>query len=101
MLDRFGLPGGSTPAQSRVAGDGSGSAGGPRSTAVLARAHQHRTRRRGTGRGDRPGGRASPGSRDDHGDADGRQEDQGGGVVKVLAAMSGGVDSAVAAARAV
>src|SRR5699024_750558 len=55
--------------------------------AVLPRPHLHRSRRRRRGRRDRTGRRARPG----------RQ----GAVMRVVAAMSGGVDSAVAAARAV
>ena len=67
---------------------------GPQLAAVLARPHQHRGRRRRARRGDRPGRRAGP---------RGRRPASGVGrpAEGALAAMSGGVDSAVAAARAV
>ncbi len=61
---------------------------GPALAAVLAGAHQHPGRRRRAGLGDRPRGRAGPAGTPRR-------------PVRVLAAMSGGVDSAVAAARAV
>ena len=71
----------------------------PRLAALLARAHLHRGRRRGRRRGDRPGGRAGAAGR-----AAARRpagELSVRASMRVLAAMSGGVDSAVAAARAV
>ena len=67
---------------------------GPRVAALHARPHVDRSRRRGTGGGDRTRSRACPGRRV-WPSGDGTADDA------VLAAMSGGVDSAVAAARCV
>ena len=75
---------------------------GPRLAAVLPRPHLHRGRRRRPRRGLGAGRRAGPRAA---GRAGGRrrQASRGSrpGCMRVLAAMCGGVDSAVAAARAV
>src|SRR5207249_3402274 len=84
----LGLAGGDA-AQPRAARHGRRRGHRPRLTAVLPRPHVHRRRRRRGGRRDRSGRRAGP------------ARGFGGGAMRVLAAMSGGVDSAVAAARAV
>ena len=78
---------------------------GPRLAAVLPRPHLDRGRRRRRRRGDRPGRRARPQGRPERHRSD-HPTDRSfltirGTRMRVLAAMSGGVDSAVAAARAV
>src|SRR5512135_3521224 len=88
MLDRLGLLGRRRPAQPRAARDGRGCRPGPRLAALLFRAHLGERRRRRARRGDRVGRRAGPPGR------------VAPPPMRVLAAMSGGVDSAVAAARA-
>src|SRR6478735_11231051 len=91
MLHRLCLHGRRGPSVARVAGDGRGRARCPRRAEVLARAHLDRCRRRRSGGGDRTGGDPGPAGH-------GRRESR---PMRVLAAMSGGVDSAVAAALAV
>src|SRR6185369_1651501 len=74
------------PALARPRRDGPGRGAGPRVAALLARPHLDRRGRRGAARGPARGRGAGP---------------AGGRAVRLLAAMSGGVDSAVAAALAV
>ena len=96
VLDRLGLHRRGGPALARAAGDGRRRGGRPRLAALLARPQLdrgRRRRRRGASAGRRSGPRA-PGAR-----APARAALAA--LVRVLAAMSGGVDSAVAAARAV
>ena len=100
VLDRLGLHRGCRPAEPRAARHGRRTGRRPRLAAVLPRAHLHQRRRRRARRGDRAGRGAGP-QRGTGRAAPRRALVRGGGLMRVLAAMSGGVDSAVAAARAV
>ncbi len=88
VLDRLGVLGRRRPAVPRAARDGLRPRGGAPLAALLAGPHLHPGRRRRRRRRDRSRRRTGPGSTPVT-----RR-------LKVLAAMSGGVDSAVAAARA-
>src|SRR4051812_41318046 len=88
MLDGLGLLGRRPAGLARPARDGMRRRDRPIVPAFFPRPHVNERRCPARGRGDRPGG------------SQGSCRRAGGGVVKVLAAMSGGVDSAVAAARA-
>ena len=88
VLDRLGVQRRRGAAQPRAARDRRRHRPGPQLAAVQPRPHVHGRRRRRGARGDRCGGRAGPSRR-------------AGIAMRVLAAMSGGVDSAVAAALAV
>src|SRR3954452_21672008 len=74
----------------RAARDGTRRGARARVAAVHPRPQLHGSRHRRVGRGHRPRGRARP-----------RRRSVSGRAMRVLAALSGGVDSAVAAARAV
>src|SRR5690606_14309635 len=95
MLHRLGVHRGRGRAQPRVAGHGRRPAPRARVAALLAGAHVGEGRCRSAAGGDRGSRRAGSQGGSDHA-ASRKGED-----MKVLAAMSGGVDSAVAAARAV
>src|SRR5690606_9087808 len=80
-----------------AAGDGGGRSGGPLFAAVHPRPHLHPRRHRRVDRGAAGGGGPGPPGRA----ALIPPDDGYARYVKILAAMSGGVDSAVAAAPAV
>ncbi len=87
VLHRLGLPGRRAATQPRAARDGCLGAGRPRRPAAHPRPHVHRCRRRRVPLRAAGRGRAGPARLG------------GGQLMRVVAAMSGGVDSAVAAAR--
>ena len=91
VLHRFRVHGRGRPAVARAAGHGGRRDRCSWCAAVLVGSYLDRGRGRRAARGDRTGGRAGP-------TGDGRRESR---PMRVLAAMSGGVDSAVAAALAV
>src|SRR5947209_8782333 len=92
MLHRVGVHGRSAATLARVAGDGRRPCQRPRIVAVVVGPHQCRSRRRRRPAG--AAGRGGPGPAS-------RAGRRGSVTMKVLAAMSGGVDSSVAAARMV
>src|SRR5262249_21132199 len=97
LLDRFGLLRRGGPALARPAGDGRRQRPGALLAALHAGPHQHHGRRRRARRRPARGGGPGPPGGCRGGPAAAVTLE----TVRVLAAMSGGVDSAVAAARAV
>ena len=93
VLDRFGVHGRRRAAVARADRDGRRPGECARIAATVVGAHQHRRRRRRRARRAARGGGAGPA---------GRAGQRGtGSSMRVLVAMSGGVDSSVAAARMV